>query len=798
MKISYNWLKDFVRLTQPVEEYCRKLTMFGLEVESITSQGGKYENIVAGKVLSVNPHPNTGHLKVCKVDIGDGIILNIICGAPNIKEDQMVAVAKVGAFIDGKTISQIELRGVPSSGMICSEKELGISDDHSGIMELPEDILPGTPIKEALHLDDTIIEVEITPNRPDLLGMIGIAREFAAMLNTTYSKPKISFEETHPTTEKLISVEIKNPELCPRYCARVVKDIILKPSPLWIQSRLRASGLRPINNVVDITNYVMLEYGQPIHAFDFEQITQHKIIVRTATNGEKITLLDGKEYTLTSENLLITDPERPIALAGIMGASYSSILPTTKDVVIECAYFNPQNIRKSSLNLGISSDSSYRFERGTDPNNLTEIVNRVAQLIQETAGGEICQGIVDNYPNKISPHLITLHPERVNKILSTNLSISEICSYLKRLEFTVHKEHEKLYITVPTFRPDIQREIDLIEEIARSYGYEHISSPYIIPHIENRWQKRVFRKILTHLVEIGFFEVCNLSFASPSSFDKLLLPSDDPRRQAIELANPPGEHFSILRTSLIPDLLNNAALNLSHNYEDLKLFELSKVYRAKSEDSTSEPYALTGIISGKFTPSYWADKSKEASFFDAKGVVESVLKLLHAENVQFVPSREPFYMQNQSAEIIVNNTFVGSLGMLRKEVCRGFDIEKSILIFDINLTKLLQLIPKQDKTYSPIIKFPPVTRDIALLSPEDLSSADIEAAIKSVEPDLIKDVKLFDLFRGEQIKKGFRSLAFHIIFQSAKQTLTDEYVDKIFDKIIHKLQSDFMIEVRQK
>lgn len=798
MKISYNWLKDFVRLTRPIEEYCNEVTIFGLEVESITSQEEKYENIVAGKVLSISPHPRTEHLKVCQVDIGSGKTLSIVCGAPNIKEDIIVPVAKVGACIEGKPISQIEIHDVLSLGMICSEKELGISEDHSGVMVLPENISPGTPIKKALHLDDTIIEVEVTPNRPDLLGMLGIAREVAAMLNTTYSKPKISFNETQPPTEKFISVEIQNPDLCPRYCARLVKNITLKPSPLWIQARLRACGLRPINNVVDITNYVMLEYGQPIHAFDFDQIAQHKIIIRTAKEGEKITLLNGNEYTLNSENLLITDPEKPIALAGIMGSSYSSILPTTKNVIIECAYFKPQNIRKSSISLGVSTDASYRYERGTEPNRLEEIVNRVAQLIQETAGGEICQDIVDKYPKKILPPTISLRPERVNKILATQLTTPEICSYLERFEFTINEKEDILSVTAPTFRPDIKEEIDLIEEIARAYGYQNITSPYFIPHIENRWQKRIFRKILTHLVEIGFFEVCNLSFTSPSYFDKLLLPSDDPRRQAVELVNPPGEHFSILRTSLIPNLLNNAALNLSQNYEDFKLFELNKVYWAEDADLTFEPYFLTGIIVGNASPFHWTQKSEEPSFFDVKGIIESLLKILRVENVRFIPSREPFYLQNQAAEIILNNTSVGSLGVLNQEVCRNFDIGPSVRLFNLNMTKLLQLIPKTEKTYSPLIKFPPLTRDIALISPADLSAAEIESAIRSVKPDIIKDVMPFDVFTGKQIKRGFRSLAFHITFQSPKQTLTDEYVDKLFDKIIKKLQTELKIEVRQK
>ncbi|MBL7087042.1 MAG: phenylalanine--tRNA ligase subunit beta [Candidatus Cloacimonetes bacterium] len=796
MKISYNWIKEFVSIDLPVEEFCKKLTMFGIEVEGITHLGDEYENIVVGKVVSVKPHPNSEHLSICLVDVGEDKSLSIICGALNVKKNQYVPVAKIGAVVGDFKIKKVKIRGIESYGMLPSEKELGVSDEHSGVMVLDSDYKQGTPFAKALEIDDYIIDVEITPNRPDLLGMIGIAREVAVMLNSNYTSPKIEFSESNELSSDIISVEIKDTELCPRYCGRVAKNITVKPSPVWMQNRLKAFGLRPINNIVDVTNYVLIEYGHPLHAFDYENISNNKIIVRRAKYGEKLELLDEQIYSLSSKNLVIADNEKPIALAGVMGGVNSCILSTTKNLVLECACFNQKNIRATSLSLNLESESSYRFERGMDANGLEEVIERAAQLIQLTAGGEICKGVVDVYPEKVMPKNILVRTKRVNKILDTKIKPETIKLYLQKFEFAVSEKDGDFEVTIPTFRPDLEREIDIIEEIARCYGYNNLHSQFSLPRIEDTKKREIIRKIRNHLISTGFFEVCNLSFASPDVFDKLNLIKNDYRRKTIELENPLGEQYSFLRTTLIPDLLSNVALNLSYNFESFKLFELNKVYYKDENNSPYEPISLTGVIVGNFSKTYWDSKPQLSSFFDAKGIVESLLKVLHCPNISVNRSNEPFYLSEQNLELFVNGTKIGSLGVLKKEVLARFEIKAHTILFDINITRLLHHILYENVYYKEVIKFPPVLRDIAIITSQHISVAEIEKTIKSVNPEIIKKVKLFDVYHGSQIKENHRSLAFTITFQSEKATLTDKYINKLFDNIVKKLSLDYKIELR--
>ncbi|MEA3475299.1 MAG: phenylalanine--tRNA ligase subunit beta [Candidatus Cloacimonadota bacterium] len=800
MKISYNWLKEFIPIELPVKEFCQRLTMFGIEVEEITHLGDEYENIVVGKILSVKPHPNSNKLSVCILDVGEDKPISVICGAPNVKEGKYVPVAKVGSIVGDSQIKKVKIRGVESLGMICSERELGISNDHSGIMVLRNDWNIGTPFAEVLKINDYIIDVEITPNRPDLLGMLGIAREVAVMLSKKYTPPKIEFEPDmsgkQPTSE-LMSVKINAPELCPRYCCRMIRDITVKPSPKWMQKRLKAIGLRPINNIVDITNYVLMEYGHPLHAFDYADISGKKIIVRRAKDGEQIKLLDEQVYTLSYQNLVIADIEKPIALAGIMGGTNSSILPETKDVVLECACFNSRNIRATSLYLNLESESSYRFERGMDTNRLEEVIDRAAQLIQITAGGEICKGIVDVYPDKVLPKKIFLRTSRVNNILDTQLQPETIKSYLQKLEFLVYEKGKDFEVTIPTFRLDLEREVDLIEEIARCYGYRNIRSQFTLPRIENILKRKTIRKIRNHLVNLGFYEVCNLSFANLDVLDELNLSQNDYRRNTIELSNPLGEQFSILRTTLIPDLLNNVALNLSYKFDNFKLFELNKIYLKDSNNTSLEPISLTGVIVGDFVPKYWNSKSQLSSFFDVKGIVESLFKILHCTHyMSFKKSDEPFYLSSESADVFIGDTKIGSLGTLQEDILSKFGIKVHTILFDINVSILLNYIKQEEIYYKKVIKFPPVLRDIAIMVPKEVSVAEIERTIKSINSEIIKNVRLFDVYQGEQIKEEYRSMAFSITFQSDKSTLTDEYVNKLFDNIVNKLLNEHKITLR--
>ena len=799
MKISYNWLKELVPTQMEIDEFCAKLTMFGLEVEEVIQPGKELEHIVIGKVISVEQHPNADKLSLCRVDVGEEEPLSIICGAPNVVKDILVPVAKIGAKLGDFKIKKVMLRGVESFGMICSESELGISDDHSGIMIIGQNFEPGAPFADAMGMNDHIIEVEVTPNRPDLLGMIGVAREVAVMLDTDYTPSEITFEESDVKTESEISVIIEDAEKCPRYCARMIKGITVQPSPAWMQRKLIASGLRPINNIVDTTNYVLLEYGHPLHAFDYAKIKDNTIVVRTAKDKEKMMLLDDNELTLHSDNLLIADKKHPLALAGIMGGLDSSINDTTKDVVIECAYFDPRNIRASALEYGLQTESSYRFERGMDPNGLVEVIDRAAQLMQLTGGGEILSGIVDCYPYQITPKILPLRVSRTNSILNANMSADEVEKYLNNFEFSTKKTTQDSFeVTIPTFRPDIEREIDIIEELARCYGYNNVESHFWINRIDNKQKRTVVRLAKNHLISLGFFEVNNMSFASTDDLDTLKIPNDDYRRNLVELANPMGEQFSIMRSTLIPDLLRNAGLNLSYKFENFKLFELNRIYLKEGEDAYAEPTYLTGVIVGEFEPFYWKEKRGVTSFYDVKGVVESVFSKVHCmKNITFKLSHQPYYKKDSAADIFLEDKKIGSCGIMKDEILHSFDIEASVMMFDINMSNIIPLYNEKEIHFEEIVKYPPVLRDIAVIAPSQIEVETIEQSIKSVDPNIIQDIQLFDLYTGKQVKQGCRSLAFNITFQSKTSTLTDKYVDKLFDNIVSKLSREHQIELRQ-
>jgi len=511
-------------------------------------------------------------------------------------------------------------------------------------------------------------------------------------------------------------------------------------------------------------------------------------------------LLDDTELKLHSENLLIADTEHPLALAGIMGGLDSSIDDNTKDVVIECAYFDPKNIRATALEYGLQTDSSYRFERGMDPNSLIEVIDRAAQLMQLTGGGEISSGVVDCYPNKIEPKILPLRVSRANSILNAKISADEVENYLNNFEFGTQKTSEDTYkVMIPTFRPDIEREIDIIEELARCYGYNNVESHFWINRIDNRQKRTVVRLAKNHLISLGFYEVNNMSFASTEDLDTLKIPENDFRRNVVELTNPMGEKFSIMRSTLIPDILKNVALNLSYKFENFKLFELNRIYLKKDGDTFAEPTYLTGVIVGEFDPFYWKEKQRAASFYDVKGVVESVLSKIHcSKNITYKVSHQPYYEKDSATDIFLDKKKIGSCGIVKDDVLKSFEIEAPVLLFDIDLSNIIPLYNEKDIRFREIVKYPPVLRDIAVIAPSDIEVGMIEQVIKSVEPNIIKDIQLFDVYTGKQIKQGCRSLAFNITFQSEISTLTDRYVDKLFDNIVKKLLSKRQIELRQK
>lgn len=821
MIISYNWLKELVDFELPITQLADRLTMAGLEVEKITDLGADFHNIVIGKILSIKNHPQAEKLKVCQVDIGKEEPLQIVCGAPNCAVGQKVPVALIGAKLNPTfTVKKVKLRGIESYGMICAEDELGISNDHSGIMVIQEnkaDISVGENFAMALGFDDNMIEIEVTPNRPDLLGMIGIARETAIIANSEYRIPKIMLSESDEKTEDNISVEIKDTRLCPRYCARIIKNVEIKSSPLWLKRRLNSIGLRPINNVVDVTNFVMWEFGHPLHAFDYDKLTGKKIIVRTGQKGETIQLLDEQTYQLSDENLVIADIERPIALAGIMGGMKSSISENTKNVVLEAAYFLPDSINRTSYNFNIDTDSSHRFERGMDPNILETVIDRAAQLIAETSDGQVCKGIVfgNQRTEKIPLKTCYLRPERANKILATNIKTDQMLYYLNKLNIKTEKIHnDKFKIFVPSFRPDITREIDIIEEIARCYGYDKIDSYYTLPKIEDKRKRISIRKLTNYLVQNGFYEVCNMSFSNVELMKKLNIPENDYRYNYIEIANPIGKEFSIMRTTLIPDLLENAKYNLDQKIEDIKFFELNKIYlkdeanlsvkkrsihtnQLKRMTKAKEELCLCGLIIGNFYQKHWQRKNTAVDFFDLKGIIQGIGKILMIENeMDFIRSKEPFYHPGKSADVLYNAKKIGSFGVVDKKVSERFDIENDIYLFEINIDLLLKISNKKNIEFQRITRFPPVLRDLAIVAPSNVTVKEIENAIKQTADYIIKKVELFDIYTGNQIEKGCRSLAFSIVFQSDKKTLQDKYIDKLFDKIVINLRNRLNIKMR--
>ena len=621
MNVTIKWLKEYVDFDLSPEALADRLLMLGMEIESIKRLGEGLDRVVVGRINTVDKHPQADKLVLCNVDVGSGTDTQIVCGAPNAREGLVAPVALVGAQLpNGLTIRRAKIRGEESQGMLCSEQELNISDEASGLMELPGDTQIGTPIVEALGLDDVVLELEITPNRPDCLSMIGVAREISVVTGNPLRLPEINIQSGMADTQNLTSVTIKDPDLCPRYAARVIRGVKIAPSPTWLQRRLETIGIGTINNIVDITNYVLMEYGHPLHAFDYHRLTENRIVVRRAKSNEKLKTIDAEERELTPDMLVIADAENPVALAGVMGGFDSEITDQTVDVLLESAYFYPPSIRKTSKALGMHTEASHRFERGADPEGVIPAINRAAQLIAETTGGEICSGIVDVYPGKQEAIDIKLRPERVNFVLGTEIEADQMRDILTRLGFTVSDAFE---VTVPTFRPDVSQEIDLVEEIARVYGFDNIPTTLPrgdipIPQVAPKEDLR--ERVKTYLLQCGMMEAMNYAFYHPDVFDRIRLESTDPLRQVVHIANPLSEDQSIMRTTLLPSLLANAQRNRNHQINDVQFFECSKVFIPNGTgEYPNEPERVAGIIAGNLGAGVYGDPLRPVDFFDIKG-----------------------------------------------------------------------------------------------------------------------------------------------------------------------------------
>lgn len=797
MNVSIKWLKEYVEFDLSPEALADRLLMLGMEIESIKQLGEGLDRVVVGRINTVEKHPKADKLVLCNVDVGSGIDAQIVCGAPNAREGLVAPVALVGAQLpNGLTIKRAKIRGEESSGMLCSQQELAISDEASGLMELPEDTQIGAPIVEALGLDDVVLELEITPNRPDCLSMIGVAREISVTTGNPLTLPEIDVQEGTVDSHNLTGVTIEDPELCPRYAARVIRGVKIAPSPVWLQRRLESIGVGTINNIVDITNYVLMEYGHPLHAFDYHRLAENRIVVRRAKPGEALKTIDAEERELTPDMLVIADAENPVALAGVMGGFDSEITDQTVDVLLESAYFHPPSIRKTSKVLGMHTEASHRFERGADPEGVIPALNRAAQLIVEVAGGEVCSGIIDVYPGDREAINIELRPERVNFVLGTEIVHDDIRDILTRLGFAVSDAFE---VTVPTFRPDVAQEIDLVEEIARVYGFDNIPTTLPrgdIPIPKVALNEDLRERVKTYLLQCGMMEAMNYAFYHPDVFDRIRLSLTDPLRQAVQIANPLSADQSIMRTTLLPSLLANAQRNRNHQINDVQFFECSKVFIPNGTDEyPNEPERVAGMITGNLGAGVYGDPLRPADFFDIKGIVEGMLDRCGLSDYTVTHTDHPAFHPGRRAEICIEDKTLCVFGEAHPEVLENYDLPNKAYLFELDFERLVDVVEPL-KQFEPIPIYPGVNRDLAIVLDAEIPANRPIEIIESTGGELVSSLHLFDVYTGEQVPEGKKSLAFAIEYRSTTETLTDEIVDRVHGGILERLEQELGATLR--
>ncbi len=791
MKISFNWLKEYVDFDLTPQELADKLTMAGIEVEEIIPTLPDFEGVTVAEVLAVRKHPNADKLSLCEVQTKDGI-LEIICGAPNVASGQKIPFAAIGTVLpNGIKIKKAKIRGVESVGMICSEEELGLADKSDGIWELPSDWQTGTDVYGMLKPEqDFILDLSITPNRPDAMSMTGMAREVAAILNTDYRYFVNDIQESEQESKNLIKVEIKDINGCPRYAARVIKNVKIAQSPEWLEKKLLKSGIRPINNVVDITNFVLLELGQPLHAFDLKNVSGSKIIVRASKHGEKFVTLDEKERELPENTVMICDNEKMVAIGGIMGGLNSEVSDTTTDVLLESAYFNPVYIGASSKKLGLSTEASQRFERGIDPNGVIRAVDRASALMVELAGGVVLKGIVDEYPKKIEPLKVKVRPSRINMLLGTRLSEQKISNILSRLEI----KYENESAVVPTFRPDIEREVDLIEEVARLITFDAIPvKEYTNIEYDTRInaEDRFYTFMKSQLRELGFTEIITNSMVAKREISDL---DDQPK---IEILNPISDDMNVMRSSLIPALLKVAAYNINRSMSDLQIFEMGRVFSSdKNSEVGSQPYKVAGIICGKRYRASWDTDSLPVDFFDLKGLVESFSDKILLDNHDFILYDNSGYFDSEKVlGLKVNNTIVGCFGKINQTVSERFDVRIPVYGFEF-LVEGLNKSSLRRKLFTQFSKYPFIEKDVAFIVDKSVQAGELEKAISQIGQPLITMVEIFDLYTGDKLAENKKSIAFRMRFQSTDRTLEDKEVNLLFKKIIDHINKNYSATLR--
>ena len=791
MKLSRKWLNEFTIIDAPDREFCERMTLSGSKVEGYEIPGGEISNVVVGRVTAIERHPDSDHLWVCQVDVGSYGSVQIVTGAQNVHQGDLVPAALHNSVIAGGTeIKKGKLRGVASEGMLCSLGELGLTvNDYpyaiaDGIFILQEDCAPGDDIKKVLGLDDTVVEFEITNNRPDCLSVRGLALEAAVTFGTPLRLAKPVVKGSGGNIADYLSVEIRDSSLCPRYTARFVRNIKIEPSPAWLRERLRASGVRPINNIVDITNYVMLEYGQPMHAFDYSCVTGSKIIVRRAEDGEKMDTLDGGARDLTSDMIVISDKERAIGLAGVMGGLNSEITDSTRELVFESANFNGLSVRKTALALAMRTESSSRFEKGLDVTATVDAVNRACELVELLGAGEVVDGMIDVYPAPFEPVKLPLEVDHINRLLGLDLSRGEMLRILEALGFTFDGD----IMTVPSWRGDVSHYSDVAEEIARFYGFDKI-----VPTLPNGQvaegglspTQAAERRIGTLLRGMGFSEMLTFAFISPSNCDLIRMAENDPRRDMLVIQNPLGEDTSVMRTTMLPSLMASLRTNYSFRNRNVRLYELKKIYFPREGSLPDEPKTL--IFGG------YGDG---LDFFSLKGCVESLLGAFRVAPLEFTAVKDdPSWHPGRCAKVSCGGRVIGIFGQVHPEVAANYDIGQEVWAAELDFASIYDC-RGGEISYAPLPRFPAVFRDLAVVCADDVTVAALKDCISESGGKLLKVVEFFNIYKGAPIPEGSKSVAFSLEFRDDSRSLSDEDIDPAMNRILKKLEAKLGARIR--
>ncbi len=799
MLISLNWLKQYIDLDGiEINEMENALTMIGQEVEKIEIAGSNLENVVIAKIIEKEMHPDSDHLTVCKVDNGKEI-LQIVCGASNHKAGDKVALAQIGARLsEDFVIKKGKIRGKESCGMLCSEVELGIGSDKDGIIILPEDAPIGMPFKDYLGINDTVFELEITPNRPDCLSHIGIARELSAYYGKELKYPETEIKsEIEEKTSDNVKVSIEDSNLSRRYVARILKNVTVKESPKWLKERIEAVGLRSINNIVDVSNFILMEMNHPNHVFDLDKIEGNEIKVKSAVKGDKLVTLDEQERELEDGDIVICDGKKILALGGVMGGLDSEVTNNTKNILLEVAQFNPQNVRKTSRRLTLSSDSSYRFERGIDVEDSIKVVNRLANLIQEVAGGEILNGYVDVYPVPHESKVAELNFERLNRFVGKVIPREKVIEILRNLEIDVKDNGDTLTLTAPSYRGDLELEQDYFEEVIRMYGFDNIEN--ILPRVDINKNSTLDTTKLTDRVKticasVGLKEVINYSFIPKDALQKLKFTgiSED---KLIDISNPITEDFVTMRPTLLYSLIKNAKDNMNRNVSNIRFFEVSRTFE-KAEELAKEDIKVGIILAGENDKTLWNPKPVHYDFYDLKGIVEEIFSKLKFQSFSIKRSVQTEFHPGRSADVFVGKEYIGSFGEIHPDVLENFGLnKKTILVAEFNIELIKKYINKPF-VYQGIVKYPAVPRDLALVMNENILVGDVLKTIEKIDKKVEK-VELFDIYQGIGVEPGKKSVAISILLRDDSKTLEEKEINDIIDKILAKMKKDYMAELRQ-